>query len=171
MIEFDGYISGASERYMWKKARRFGIIITYIAMTIFLPFIVYLYFELKSTFGFGTLEIILGYFSLYLIVPLISLIPKSKKEKARFNTCKVFTDEEYIVARLGNGEEHTRLIDEVKLVNDFEEFYEIIFPFGKKSTNFICQKKLLVKGTLAEFEKLFEGKIVKKYEWYYNITY
>ena len=35
MIEFDGYISGASEKYMWKKARRFGIIITYIAMTIF----------------------------------------------------------------------------------------------------------------------------------------
>ena len=162
MIEFDGYISGASERYMWKKARRFGIIITYIAMTIFLPFIVYLYFELKSTFGFGTLEIILGYFSLYLLVPLISLIPKSKKEKARFNTCNVFTDKEYIVARLGNGEKNTRLISDVKCVNDYTEFYELVFPIGKSSDSFICQKNLLTRGTLEEFEELFRGKIINK---------
>ena len=164
MIVFDGYISGVANEYMWKKARRSGLSVIYIAMSLLLPFIAIIYFSLKSSLGIEIFEIFVGYFLLYLLIPLILLIPKSKTEKESLTTCKVFTDEEYIVARLGNGEEHTRLIDEVKLVNDFEEFYEIIFPFGKKSTNFICQKKLLVKGTLAEFEKLFEGKIVKKYE-------
>ena len=41
-------------------------------------------------------------------------------------------------------------------------WYEIVFPFGKISSNFICQKNLIFKGSLEEFEDLFNGKIVKR---------
>lgn len=55
-----------------------------------------------------------------------------------------------------------RLIDNVKKVIDFGEWYHILFYFPHKSIYFICQKNLLIKGSIEEFEKLFEEKLVKK---------
>lgn len=46
----------------------------------------------------------------------------------------------------------------------YGEFYDIIFYFSNKVLNCICQKDLIVEGTMEEFEKLFEDKIVRKYE-------
>lgn len=54
------------------------------------------------------------------------------------------------------------MIKDVKNVYDHGEFYDLVFPFGKISGKFICQKNLLTEGTLAEFEALFDGKIVRK---------
>ena len=58
----------------------------------------------------------------------------------------------------------SRSIDDVKKVIDMGEFYDIIFYFPNQWANCICQKDLLVEGTIEEFEKLFEGLIVRKYE-------
>ena len=52
-------------------------------------------------------------------------------------------------------------IDDVYKVIDYGEFYKLCFPYGKISYKFICQKDLLTKGSLEEFEELFAGKIVK----------
>ena len=42
-------------------------------------------------------------------------------------------------------------------------FYnKIFFIFPYKSQRFVCQKDLLVQGTIEEFEAVFEGKIVRK---------
>ena len=161
MIEFDGRISGAAEKHMWKKARLFGVILMYMTMAFFLPFVLILHFTVKSDF---TLYILWTYILLFcFLFPLLAvLIPKSKKEKDMFATCKVFTDEEYIIALWGNGVEESRLISNAKKVIDHGEFYYIVFPAGESSESFVCQKNLLTKGTLAEFEALFEGKIVRK---------
>ena len=51
------------------------------------------------------------------------------------------------------------VIGDAKQVRDFGEFYEIVFLFGKISDKFICQKNLLTKGTLEQFESLFNGKL------------
>lgn len=56
----------------------------------------------------------------------------------------------------------SRYIEEVKEVRDYGEYYVLVFPMGKLSEKFVCQKDLLTKGTLEEFEALFEGKIVRK---------
>ncbi len=104
-------------------------------------------------------KILAPYLLLFIVVPLICFIPSKDK---RYNTCKVFTDVEYIVAVLGTGREEFKLISDVKIVNDYGEFYELIFPWEKGINNhFICQKDLLTKGSLDEFEALFEGKIKK----------
>ena len=57
--------------------------------------------------------------------------------------------------------ESAAIEDVVKLV-DYGEFYDLSFPFGKLNDKFVCQKSLLSKGTLEEFEALFEGKIIRK---------
>ena len=105
---------------------------------------------------------------MFLLIPVI-LLPimyfvethKGKKKKESYLPYRIFTDEEYVVCITKKNEEY-RLIKDVKLVYDYGEWYEITFPFGKKSSNFIYQKSLLTKGTLEEFEALFEGKIVRK---------
>ena len=165
MIKFNGQISGAAEKHMWKRERRMGVIVTLSSAVIILPFIIMIAFALGDSFGIDPWFVIAMYASVCLIIPLIALIPKSKKERAKFNTCCVFTDEEYIVAVIGNGEESFKLISDAKVLNDYGEFYQIEFPLSKGvNDSFICQKDLLAEGTLEEFESLFEGKLVKKYK-------
>ena len=53
-------------------------------------------------------------------------------------------------------------LEDVKKVVDMGDFYKIYFYFPHKSNLFICQKDLLVKGTIEEFEKLFSSVMVRK---------
>lgn len=50
-------------------------------------------------------------------------------------------------------------LDIISTVEDRGEFYSI----PEIDTAVLCQKSLLVEGTIEEFENLFEGKIIRKY--------
>lgn len=52
-------------------------------------------------------------------------------------------------------------ITDVKKVIETEDFYYLMF-FSPFELNFICQKDLLIEGTIEEFELLFDGLIIKK---------
>ncbi|MBR2971777.1 MAG: hypothetical protein IKC61_02480 [Clostridia bacterium] len=164
MIEFNGKISGLAEKHMWKRGKRITLAILILGLTVLFPFVILLWRKLESFYGFNIWVLPVMYVSLFIILPLIAwVLPKSKKEKNDLVTNKVFTDEEYIVVVLSNGHEEYKLISKAKRVNDYGDFYEIVFPLSAGiSENFICQKSLLTKGTLEEFEALFEGKIVRK---------
>lgn len=53
--------------------------------------------------------------------------------------------------------------DEIKEILDLEKFYEFKFYGHAGSMFFICQKDLIIEGTIEEFEKQFESKIIRKY--------
>ena len=53
-------------------------------------------------------------------------------------------------------------MDEVKRVEDYGDFYRIIFYFPHCDRFCICQKDLITQGTIEEFEEMFAGYIVKK---------
>lgn len=155
MIEFSGYIYGTAQKYFFKKSRSLVIKIMLVSILILLPGIIVI------SFNTG-LFILLGiYFATIAIVPLCVYIPRSKKEKKAMIPKRVLIEDEYIIA-INDKHEDIKQIKDVKMVNDFDEFYEIVFPFGKISSNFICQKNLIFKGSLEEFEDLFNGKIVKR---------
>ena len=65
-----------------------------------------------------------------------------------------------------SGVQSYRLVNirEIKEIWDMGSFYAVIFYFPNMDRRFICQKDLIVEGTIEEFEKLFEDKIVRKYE-------
>jgi len=156
MIIFNGYISGNAERYQRKKTLSIGRnIFLVIWLGIIFPPVTIVAISMNAWW-----LILIHLVSTAIFVGLI-YIPKSGKVKKALIPKKIFTDEEYIVSVSEQGEVFL-LISDAKLVRDFGEFYEIVFPFGKISTDFICQKDLLTQGTLEEFEALFEGKIVKK---------
>ena len=52
-------------------------------------------------------------------------------------------------------------IGEIETVVDYGEWYQIYFNIGFRNNYMICQKDLIVKGTLEEYEKLFGDKIVR----------
>ena len=163
MIEFDGEISGIAKKFRFKREWQLGIKILFIALTILLPFVTFLFYKLWELYKVEMWETLPLYCSMYVIIPLATLVINDKKTNKDLNTQKIFTDDEYIVSVLVNGSKVYKLISDTKCVNDYDEFYELVFPLSAGISHaFICQKSLLTKGTLEEFEALFEGKIVRK---------
>lgn len=155
MIEFNGYITGAAEKRFHKKCVSFGQNIMLASVAFFLPAIIFITLGTKNWIILG------GYVSLFVIIPLVIRIPKSKKEKQKMNPKKITIQDGFMVSINGYGSD-SKLISDVKEVRDYGEFYEIVFPFGKMSTQFICQKSLISSGSLEKFEKMFKDKIVRK---------
>lgn len=154
MIEFTGYLSGEAEKHFWKKNKAFGIKIFLAAVIIVFPMVLYLTFQLQHYIAIGIYGI-----ALIVTVPLMLINPQSKKDKKSLTPNRIFTDGESITCVTEKFTE-TRYIEDAKLVYDYGDFYEFVFPFGKVSHNFICQKSLLTSGTLEAFEKLFEHKMI-----------
>jgi hypothetical protein len=53
-------------------------------------------------------------------------------------------------------------INEVRKVIDYGDFYSIRIKQQYEFGVFLCQKDLLTKGSIEEFEKTFKGKIIRK---------
>lgn len=154
MIEFKGYISGTAENHFHKKGRIMGRNIMLVAVILILPMVFAIEIQaLRWVFLMTCL-------TFAALIPLIVRIPNSKKSQKALLPKQIFIEDEYIVCVADKYEEYKR-IDDVIEVRDFGEFYELVFPFGKVSEKFICQKNLLVQGSLEEFEALFDGKIIR----------
>ena len=154
MIEFKGYIDGAARKRFWHNNRVMGVKILLGAEALIFPGIIV--FGIKAQNWLMVIMCAAAFF----IFPLFALIPQGKKAEKSMLPKRIVADEESITCTT-DKEIVTKWITDVKQVIDHGEFYELVFPFGKISTNFICQKELLTKGTLEQFERLFEGKISK----------
>ena len=152
MIEFNGYISGASKKKWIQKNQILGAKLLGISSLLVLPSIIMFAANVRNWFLVALCSLSL------IIIPLLAFIPQREKNKHAMLPKNIIIDDDYIVCKTDKGGE-TKCVSDVKLVNNYEEFYEMVFPFGKVSNNFICQKDLLVKGSLEEFEILFASKI------------
>lgn len=154
MIEFNGYLTGKSERFFFKKNISYLQIAIIFAFTMVLPFIILL---VKT---FEALSILYAYLAVFvcLMIAVRIFIPKSGKSVI---PKRIYIMDNKMVCIADNFTEN-RSVELVRKVYDYEEFYFISFRFGKISCYFICQKSLLTQGTIEDFEKLFDGKIVRK---------
>ena len=100
-----------------------------------------------------------GYLAMLPFLNLVVLLCQPSKKKPMMPGA-ILIDNEYIEYQ---SQQATvcRNISDVKVVRDYGEFYDIISYFGKGSDFYVCQKDMLSRGTLEDFEKLFEGKIVR----------
>ena len=155
MIEFTGNFSGKAKKYYNKIERTLGVSIMLIASIIVSPFWIIAFAPMVDIF------FALASYCIVVAITLLAicLVPFDKKIMPK----RIYTEDgEYISVVLENGIEEYKRIDEAKIVYDYGEFYAIKFYFGNKSNKFICQKDLITKGTLEEFEALFEGKIERQ---------
>ena len=155
MIVFDGYITGVAKRHFTKKSFILGSKICLFAAIVVLPLIIILANRISNW------NLIWIYILFVISSPFIMHFTKSKKERLALTPRKIYTEDGQIVC-IADKYEEIKDIQDVKCVYDYGEFYELAFPFGKISEKFICQKDLLSKGSLEEFEALFEDKIVRK---------
>ena len=154
MVEFKGQLTGAAEKRFLKRVADVGQLIFLVMSLLMSPVIIRLSIREQSMLPISI------YLLFIVIILLIARIPKSKKERNAITPKRIYTEENKIVCVAEKYVEYRKIAD-VKCVRDFGEFYELVFPFGKISEKYICQKNLLTKGTLKEFESMFGEKIVR----------
>ena len=154
MIEFNGYLSGNAEKHFFHKARDYAQTLLLVGAVFALPVAGILGAQMHTWIPLGVNG------ALFLIIPLLVRIPKGKREKISITPKKICIEDGYITC-IADKYEECRSISDVKCVLDHGDFYELTFPFGKISEKFVCKKNLLTKGSIEEFEGLFENKIVR----------
>lgn len=165
MIEFNGTVSEEARLDRMKRINKIVIIPLAVLMLFCIAAIVWISlekaFELFAIFvPLAVIDIIIIimmyvpfvntklWYSEYLALPITITINNGKIINSFFEE-----------SRLVSG---SKFISRVKRVIDAGEWYYIIFKFGDIGNSWICQKNLLTQGTIEDFEKLFEGKIVRK---------
>ena len=106
---------------------------------------------------------------LFLLLPLIWMISwailihsdKKTKQKMVPRAFIINLEEQMLIIRCEGTPEMFNSMTSVERVDDYGGWYHIVFELGVQDLTFVCQKDLLVEGTIEEFESLFEGKIVR----------
>ena len=151
MIEFNGLLTGKAEkRFIW--ITRITMIYFFYIYGILLLFACYTVYqslqEKQLTWLF--------------LAPTLSMffmpwIPITKKTRAKIIPYKIVVSKNTIT-RLDTMFNKSFYTKDVKKVLVADEYYELKLPLSRC----ICQKSLLTKGTLEEFEEIFKDKLVYK---------
>ncbi len=158
MIQFKGYLTGNAEKRYFRKSIEFTRYIALASLLIGLLCYPSLMKVLSRIPAFQYL--VYGFYGLCLLSPLWLRIPQSGKRRLA-NTPNTVTIEDDFIICATDRSRTGREVSHVKTVRDHGAFYELVFPLGQSmGVVYICQKDLLTQGSLEEFEKLFEGKIV-----------
>lgn len=153
MIEFTGQPSFEVQKHIYQKTRRMLHIMSFIAWFILLVPIA------SFTINHNMTLFLYGYLAMLPFLHLVVLLNQPSKKKPMLPG-KIMIDDENI-EYISEQTTVCRYVSDVKVVRDYGEFYDIISYFGKGSDFYVCQKDLLSRGTLEDFEKLFDGKIVR----------
>jgi len=153
MIEFNGNLSENNKKIMGKVQQKISSISGWITAVLFaIPITV---FVVKDTPLFA-----LGYL-VCLLVGIASSVPIKKKYRELICPTNI-TIEDDIITSSGENFSQVRNIQDIKRIDDYDDYYRIWFHFPHQSQMFLCQKDLLVQGTIEEFEERFEDLIVRK---------
>lgn len=104
-----------------------------------------------------------------IMLACIILIAKTTEKVAlriKLSPHIIITETDLSLELWKNGEKtwRKRNLTQVKKVLDCGEVYYIIFRFGDITNAWICQKDNVVSGTIGEFERIFQSKIVRESE-------
>ena len=158
MIRFDGALTGVAKEYFIKKMIKRMSVFLFIMVFSTLPF--WICFCVATDTGYAAI------YATLVLAPLSSLLFSvfatiSKKSKERANIKKVIIKDDKI-SIISEEISPKRTVKRVKKVCDYGEYYELVFsPFDLLSVC-VCQKSLLSKGSIKEFEELFADKLIKK---------
>ena len=159
MIKFSGTISNENRvKVMKRNGEILGLIFMAISLLGF-GFVATIYF-LRNLL---VIEIFLCSI-LLMIVSIVLFFMRERTDSRRFVLTswdfEIVLDNE-IVTFINRTFQKVKTIpfSQIKKVKDEGNFYVIIF--GGYSNGIVCQKDLIVEGSIQEFEKLFEGKIVR----------
>ena len=152
MIEFKGDLSNSCKKFLIKKqiiSQTKASLFTAIFFAVIISLV-----AIPDRLGLLLLFIPLAIFVCFSMIP-----PNSKAQKS-FIPKRIYID-------LDNNEiihecettQRSHSIQSVKSIIDYGEWYYFEFDFTSRDLYYVCQKDLIVEGTLEDFEMLFSGKI------------
>ena len=156
MIVFYGEFSEESKKYLLKDNAFINFVAGIMGFLIFSIITLII----AAIFDFWWLA---WFLFLYVFVALITcLSPYINKEKTiqALMPKKISINGKFIYYELSNTTIEKSL-KKVRKVIDYGKFYLLKLSFPQIG-GYICQKDLLIQGTIEEFETIFEGKIVRK---------
>lgn len=156
MIEFNGYITGNAEKYFIKKTCKITWRIFFLSWLLMLPIV------LRFCNNDNSLLLFLIYFCILLFISIIIYFPKKNKYINSIKPKHIYILDGNIVS-VSEKNTESKLIADIKKIYDFGEFYEIVFPIGKISDKYICQKNLIQNSTIKDFENMFSDKIIRSF--------
>ena len=152
MIEFKGELSDVCKKYMLKKETH-----KLAAIIINIPF-----------FVVAIVVAFIWHWSMVIALPVILLftillcMPPSKRDYGAIFPLMIRIKDNGDMIVKGERFYWEQSISQVKSVTDNGDWYHIFFYYPHTNPRFVCQKNLISNGTIEEFEKLFEGKIIRK---------
>lgn len=153
MIRFQGQLSQDCKK--WFLAREYkDSVIANIIISLLLSAIIVIVGVLWNL-------IALAFLAIPATILVLSFFPSFYKKIVNKVPNVIEIDEKSIYGNIEN-DFISKSLDTVKCVIDVGEWYVFNFFFPHKNRYFVCQKDLIVEGSLDDFEKLFEEKIVRK---------
>lgn len=161
-VEFNGMITGKAKKFYYKKEALSWvclIVCIWIGGSIIVPIAFSL--MLGRFIDIDLLAYLLCIVICLIIFCALALIAVFFK---KYNLKKISLDCRNLYIFKGKRK-FTVPVSGIKKIEDYGEFYQIKLYLasyvGFAFNIFICQKDLLTKGTLEEFEKMFKNKIVR----------
>jgi len=157
MIRFEGELSGESKNFLMRTLFKMHLVAGIINLVLWTVIFIAVAWITSYT-------LLLWFMILPVFWAVALILPPSKKAQRTFMPTAIFIDldEKMIVHQCEGAAERFHSISSVNRVDDYGEWYHFVFEFGDRDVLFVCQKDLIVEGTIEEFESLFEGKIVRK---------
>ena len=152
MILFQGEINLAIKKQILKKESFIGFISAFIPAILVAIIIIILTISIHWIY-----IVMLPVLGLFVFVA--TLLP-TKRDNGTLFPEQVYIKNDIIECK-GKCFYKSRHLSKIKKIIDKGEWYQIIFYFPYKNISFICQKDLIIKGSIEEFEKIFAGKKVK----------
>lgn len=153
MIVFNGELSENNKKFLNRKMKNVSIFSTCIlSIILVIPITLAVVFD----------DIIWAI--AYIIIPaliLFSVVPIPKKKWNTIYPTEISINDETVIIH-GETFHQEREISQLKRIIDFGDCYKMEFVFPHKSFSCLCQKNLIVKGALEEFEERFADIIVRK---------
>lgn len=153
MIEFFGEISGNCMKEALREERLIGF---YSSLIVAIPQIIAAII-LAILFNLVFLIWIAGMI-IYIFLASRKITPKTY---SLILPSKVTFDNGLIIAE-SEKFSISRNFEHIKLIYDMGDWYKIKFYFPYHSTRFRCQKNLIMKGSIADFERMFSAKIIRR---------
>lgn len=161
MIEFEGNLSVECKKFVLKKMRKLigtiAAIVSLILMVLLVAFGFYIGNEFLIKFS-----ILFSVFMVPVFPLMLAFAVTTKKDQLIFLPIKIYIDiEDETIGVVSAKFKDEHATSSVKQIIDHDKWYEVLYFFGEAHTvKTVIQKDLITKGTIEEFEKLFEDKIV-----------
>ena len=145
-------------RFYQKKISKHMTICFAIPVILMMPFLAMLSLAISGNlywfYGLGGACVV--------FVALVALLPFSRKVATSDLPQTIYEEEDVIYIVYPKRTDDTHSVEDVRWVIDHGTFYELKFRFGRLSPEALLQKDQITKGTIEEFEALFEDKLERR---------